>query len=257
LCVNCYCKLKTEMKIDILAITIVFCSFLASTNGWRSFLSNSLGKGAPNCMDRRPDCNKMRADGRCKTHQKIVARVCRKTCYFCGECRDKRPDCNSLAAIGYCKSHPNFMGKSCPKRCGLCKNKQSNKTKRPTQVQKISQKAKLASCKYARDLMGKAKCQYYKYIGWCEERKSMKYYCKKSCVCERTDIPMPSCSSSQYGCCWDKETTKLSPDGEGCPACADDRRFQTLCNRFKRDCHKGGNLGKSLMKYCPKSCLAC
>lgn len=171
-------------------------------------------------------------------------------------CIDKRPDCKSFRRSGWCETRASIMQKVCKKTCKICEDSNVSEQKVGTS-KSPQQKSKQGSCDHTKDIMGKTRCQYYRYIGWCEKRKSMKFYCNKTCICEGGLNGKPVCTQSKYGCCWDKKTKKQSSSGAGCPACVDDSRFSSLCNRFKIDCQVSGNLGKSLRQYCPKSCNVC
>ena len=67
----------------------------------------------------------------------------------------------------------------------------------------------------------------------------------------------PACFSSPYGCCWDYLTSALGPYGRGCPPCSDNRRYPSVCRRFKTYCLRRGISGRWMRGYCPDSCGHC
>jgi len=179
-------------------------------------------------------------------------------------CEDQRKDCSYLRSLGWCKYQQKSMAKFCPMTCLFCKKNKPNGRNGMGAASKpigTTDKARLTVETETRDThcvdnYGTTRCKYYKYIGWCEKNRNMKYYCKKTCVCDRK-IRQPDCRKSKYGCCWDNKTAKTSQTGTECPGCKDDARFLSLCRRFKSDCQGTGGLGKSLRKYCEKTCELC
>eukprot|EP00794_Sanderia_malayensis_P006078 gene6078-6781_t len=244
------------MKISsfIICFIIPICSALYS----RGTVNNSY-KGK--CLDKRPDCVALKRSGMCAARPVIMRKVCQETCKFCSnKCFDTRKDCVYLRSLGYCKYHSQGMSRSCPKTCRFCdKNKPNKPTPKPTTApkptQRVTEKKPQPKLQYCKDNLISAQCQYYKRIGWCG-RHNMKYYCRKTCVCEHKP-KSPSCQSTPYGCCHDKKTIKLSQSGLGCPTCLDDPRYHTLCRRFRSDCHGKGGFAKSIRKYCFKTCELC
>lgn len=228
------------------------------------------------CEDVRADCIKLQLFGWCQSRRQAMEGICRATCKFCGPtdpptqpppttmaalftkaplggCRDTRSDCRKLSKIGMCRLRKEGMKKICPVSCGFC-------GKIPTGGPTTGVQS---TCT---DTYGKTRCEYYKYLGWCEKHATnMRQYCKDTCVCQNKNtvpgsntITSPiGCKNSEHGCCWDNKTIRESRDGNTCPKCEDDPRFRVLCDRFGEDCDGDGGLGESLRKYCPKKCNLC
>ena len=88
-----------------------------------------------------------------------------------------------------------------------------------------------------RDKFPTARCEYYSHMGWCNKNGQIRNNCYNTCVCNQVQ----------------SETTKKP----NILVCKDDQRFDRLCSRFGSDCTSTGSLGKSLRRYCPKTCNIC
>jgi hypothetical protein len=231
------------------------------------------------CVDRLRHCKHLKAANWCVYKKEKMMQGCQLTCKFCGQgnikptlalqtkpvprptapragCRDTRSDCRKLSKIGMCRLRRDGMKKICPVSCGFCAG--------PTASPVIPNRTKPKTTEVCNDMYGKTRCEYYKYLGWCEKHaNNMRTYCKDTCVCQakqtKTGPGQPTdCKSSENGCCWDNKTIRESRLGDGnCPKCEDDPRFRVLCDRFGEDCDGDGGLGESLRKYCPKRCDLC
>lgn len=222
----------------------------------------------PSCADQRDDCDKYHTFGWCERKQKDMAISCPKTCNLCHMvkptpkaqkvCIDQRStvQCQKMARLGFCQSRPG-MKTVCTKTCGLCGGGGETKNQIPT-VPPSRQRVTGSHCK---DRYGRARCEYYSQIGWCEKYERIKENCVDTCVCNykkpKAKPVSKNCNQSQYGCCWDNKTIKTDHAGSSCPACEDDRRFVILCQRFGGDCDGNAALAKSLRKHCSKTCRLC
>lgn len=141
-------------------------------------------------------------------------------------CLDLRNDCNELKP--YCESHRAKLADSCKRTCGWC--------------------PKTCKDKYE-------SCQAFASSGECHKQSErMSEVCPKACgFCK---VPAPSkCSQSQYGCCWNKETSKQDKEGSNCPACKD--QYKYVCDTFDVDCGSYRSAGDFMRRYCPNTCNIC
>ncbi|XP_032239196.1 uncharacterized protein LOC116619011 isoform X2 [Nematostella vectensis] len=98
-------------------------------------------------------------------------------------------------------------------------------------------------------------CELWEKLGYCQFAKHiMKRFCRKTCGFCKAPAPL-KCHSSKYGCCWDKRTEALGPNGKGCPYCYD--VYPHSCGQFDDYCHKRGRNGRFIRYHCFKRCGAC
>jgi len=148
-----------------------------------------------------------------------------------GDCKDLRSDCLTLKP--YCKSHEEKLRKACSATCGYCV--------------KCEQKMSVGVCLNLRNR------------GYCDSsnevyRKRMVHLCPLTCgFCKQPTAP--KCSATEFGCCWDKSTTKADKDGSNCPECGN--VYQYACKTFKDDCDNFRSSGKFMRQNCPKQCGLC
>jgi len=145
-------------------------------------------------------------------------------------CLDTRPDCLDMKEYCVHKFYKESMRKRCPKTCDFC----------PCE-DKFS------------------KCEQFFKLNLCESpdanlRSRTIKYCPKTCGVCKQQAP-PKCSTSEFGCCWDKETTKTDKDGKNCPGCKD--AYKYVCKKFKDDCSAMNKAGEFMNRYCPEECNRC
>jgi len=82
----------------------------------------------------------------------------------------------------------------------------------------------------------------------------MREICIKTCgYCDTPELP--ECAKTQWGCCWDKKTIKLTSDGSNCPNCFD--HYANACYTFRDDCSSRYKPGEFMHTYCPATCELC
>eukprot|EP00112_Aurelia_sp_Birch-Aquarium-sp1_P006543 Seg1720.2 transcript_id=Seg1720.2/GoldUCD/mRNA.D3Y31 product="Zinc metalloproteinase nas-15" protein_id=Seg1720.2/GoldUCD/D3Y31 len=225
----------------------------------------SCGMCEGDCMDLRDDCELRYSFGYCKDDPYGMSRICAKTCRFCkpNKVTTRKSTTTTPATTttttttteAATTTEATTTTTTTPKPTTQAPTTTTTKTTTAPKPIVMHAKRQKAAC-LREDKLPKVRCQYYKYVGWCEKRKRTKYYCYRTCVCDLKPSG-PACKSSTYGCCWDNKTTKLSASGYGCPACKDDPRFSVLCIRFQMDCAVKGGLGRSLREYCKSTCKIC
>jgi len=82
----------------------------------------------------------------------------------------------------------------------------------------------------------------------------MRGVCLKTCgYCDPPELP--ECAKTEYGCCWDKKTIKLTSDGSNCPDCTNSYAY--ACETFHQDCSSAYKPGEFMHQYCPATCELC
>lgn len=143
------------------------------------------------------------------------------------KCEDTRNDCHAIKK--YCQSHKKTMKSKCPKTCGFC-----------------------ATC--ANKLPDKS-CKLRNKLGHCVKAvKAMKEYCFKECGYCKPPGNIP-CSTSKFGCCSDRATTRQNTEGDNCPPCTN--KYRHACKTFALDCKRPDDSGVFMRTYCPVSCDVC
>ncbi|KXJ17160.1 hypothetical protein AC249_AIPGENE16248 [Exaiptasia diaphana] len=120
------------------------------------------------------------------------------------------------------------------------------------------------------DLIPRYECLREKTKGSCNKGKygdtdyvtndRMTNLCAKTCD-RCTHLAPNLCSSSEFGCCWDKSsaTGPLRRPGIECPACRNSAIAGSYCRRHSYQCStaRGARMRKFLVNYCPKTCNIC
>ncbi|XP_002167799.2 uncharacterized protein ZK643.6 isoform X1 [Hydra vulgaris] len=143
-------------------------------------------------------------------------------------------DCNPYKKFCDTAEYKPILTKRCPKFCGYCHAG-------TTIVEEVECKDNpSAQCKALEKN--------------CFKDPRVPKFCPKTCGMCRAEAP-PKCSQSEFGCCWDKETTKLDVEGKNCPEC--ENVYNSACQMFKAECNSLLEPGVFMRKNCPKTCDLC
>lgn len=151
--------------------------------------------------------------------------------HIAGACVDLRTDCKFLKS--FCYTHSEKLKVSCAKTCKFCAE--------------CKQRVPAKTCEV---LKGRKLCNSPNPA----TRNRMIKLCPITCGFCNVPSP-PKCSDTEWGCCWDKLTTKTEQHGRNCPPCIN--RYRYVCKTFLPDCKSFLRPGEFMRQNCPQACGLC